>query len=222
MADDVRCDPDAVGRCPPYPRRPIGSSAPDSRFSKAPHLALLVLSPEHVGAILTGERIVNAPPPASPLAAWLTSGDPEDYQGTLLISWVFYRHMSARDEAGRYTYSPRFFARVSSEGIAPFTMVMSQEWHERANETMALPACGRSVHHVPRSWVLPMLVLKSQRDLPPYPAWEFELLTQEVVIHRHCLRASKPLVGSPLYGTKSVRSNGEDFGPPPPPDLGRR
>ena len=83
MADDVRRDPDAVGRCPPYPRRPIGSSAPDTRFGKAPQLALLVLSPEHVGAILKGERIVNAPPSASPLAAWLTSGDPEDFQGTV-------------------------------------------------------------------------------------------------------------------------------------------
>jgi hypothetical protein len=181
-----------------------------------------VLSPEHVGAILKGKRIVNAPSSASPLAAWLTSGDPEDFQGTLVISWVFYRHMSARDAAGRYTYDPFFFARVSSEGIAPFTMAMSKEWHERANETMALPACGRSVHHVPRSWVLPMLILKAQRDLPPYPQWEFELLTQEVVIHRHCLRASKPLVGTTLYDAHDVCSSWEDFGPPPPPDLGRR
>ena len=222
MADDVRRDPDAVGRCPPYPRLPIGSSAPDTRFAKAPHLTLLVLSPEHVGAILKGERIVRAPPSASPLAAWLTSGDPEDFQGTLVISWVFYRHMSVRDTAGQYMYDPFFFARVSSEGIAPFTMVMNKEWHERANGTMALPACGRSVHHVPLSWVLPMILLKAQRDLPPYPEWEFELLTQEVVIHRHCLRASKPLVGAPIYDVRDVCSSWEDFGPPPPQDLGRR
>ena len=214
MADDVRRDPDAVGRCPPYPRRPIGSSAPDTRFGKAPQLALFVISPEHVGAILKGERVVTAPPSASPLAAWLTSGDPEDFQGTLVISWVFYRHMSARDEAGRFTYDPHFFARVSSEGIAPFTMVMSKEWHERANETMALPACGRSVHHVPRSWVLPMLILKAQRDLPPCPEWEFELLTQEVFIHRHCLHASKPLVGTTLYDAKDVVRANPDFGAP--------
>ncbi len=112
--------------------------------------------------------------------------------------------MSARDEAGSFTYDPRFFARVSSEGIAPLTMVMSKEWHERANETMALSTCGRSVHHVPRSWVLSMLILKAQRVLPPCPEWEFELLIQEVVIHRHCLRASKPLVGTTLYDAKNV------------------
>jgi hypothetical protein len=110
-------------------------------------------------------------------------------------------------------------------------MVMSQEWHERANETMTLPAFGRSVHHVPPSWVLPMLILKAQRHLPPYPEWKFELLTQEVVIHRHCLRASKPLVGITLYDAKDVQitswsegvvGTNPDFGPPPPSDLGRR
>jgi hypothetical protein len=67
-----------------------------------------------------------------------------------------------------------------------------------------------------------MLILKAQRDLPPYPEWEFELLTQEIVIHRHCLRASKPLLGTPLYDARDARSSWEDFGPPPSPDLGRR
>jgi hypothetical protein len=110
-------------------------------------------------------------------------------------------------------------------------MVMTAEWHARANETMALPACGRSVHHIPWSWVLPMLILKAQRDLPQCPEWEFELLTQEVVIHRHCLRASKPLIGTTLYDAKDILApswsegvvgTNPDFGPPPSSDLRRR
>ena len=224
MANDVRRDPDAVGRCPPYPRQPIGSSASSSRFQDAPPIALLVLSPEHVGTILTGERIVTSPPPLSPLADWLHSGDPETFRGPLLMSWIFYRHMSLRDDKGQFSYNPRFFVRVVSDGLAPFTMIMDQEWHERANATMALPACGRSVHQVPRNLVLPLLNTRAQRDVPVFVDWEFEVLTQEVVIHRHCLRSSKPLVGTTLYDEKDLVDTPprSDFGVPPPADLGRR
>jgi hypothetical protein len=38
------------------------------------------------------------------------------------------------------------------------------------------------------------------------------VLTQEVVIHRHCLRTSKPLVGTTLYDDKNLHSE-------PNPDL---
>ena len=194
MANDVRRDPDAVGRCPPYPRQPIGSSASSSRFQDAPHIALLVLSPEHVGTILTGERIVTSPPPLSPLADWLHSGDPETFRGPLLMSWIFYRHMSLRDDKGQFSYNPRFFVRVVSDGLAPFTMIMDQEY------------------------------TRAQRDVPVFVDWEFEVLTQEVVIHRHCLRSSKPLVGTTLYDEKDLVDTPprSDFGVPPPADLGRR
>ena len=224
MADDVCLDPDAVGRCPPYPRQPIGTAASSSRFPDSPHLTLLLLSPEHVGTILTGERIVNAPPPLSPLTDWLTSGDPETFRGTLLISWVFYRHMSLRDDSGLFGYKPQFFVRVVSDGLAPFTMIMDQEWYERANATMALPACGRSVHQVPRNMVRPLLATRAQRDVPVFQDWEFEILTQEVVIHRHCLRSSKPLMGTTVYDDADSKPAPprQDFGVPPPADLGWR
>jgi hypothetical protein len=131
--------------------------------------------------------------------------------------------MSLRDDRGHFSYNPRFFVRVVSDGLAPFTMLMDQEWHERANVTMALPACGRSVHHVPRNLVRPLLATRGQRDVPVFEDWEFEVLTQEVVIHRHCLRPSKPLVGTTLYDDKDLDpAPRPDFGVPPPADLGRR
>jgi hypothetical protein len=108
------------------------------------------------------------PPPLSPLADWLNSGDPETFRGTLLISWIFYRHMSLRDDRRHFSYNPRFFVRVVNDGLAPFTMLMDQEWHERANATMALPACGRSGHHVPRNLVRPLLATRVQPDVPVF------------------------------------------------------
>jgi hypothetical protein len=99
------------------------------------------------------------------------------------MSWVFFRHMTLRDKQGNFTYKPRFYLRVASEGIAPFTMEMPSEWHEQANATMALPACGRSVHHVPLRWVLPVLLHRGQREVLTLPEW----VSHEVTIHRHCL-----------------------------------
>jgi hypothetical protein len=102
-------------------------------------------------------------------------------------------------------------------------MLMDQEWHERANATMALPACGRSVHHVPLCLVRPLLRIRGQRNVPILADWEFEVLTQEVVIHRHCLRNSKLLVGTTLYDDKDLAPEPRpDFGAPSPSALGRR
>jgi hypothetical protein len=97
MADGLSRDPDAVGRCPPY-ATVMSSSTP--RFLSAPQLVLLVLSQEHVETILQEERLVASLPAASPLAAWLNSGNSEDFDGPLIISWVFYRHMTLRDPPG--------------------------------------------------------------------------------------------------------------------------
>jgi hypothetical protein len=128
------------------------------------------------------------------------------------MSWVFFRHMTLRDEQGNFTYKPRFYVRVASEGIAPFTMEMPSEWHEKANATMALPACGRSVHHVPLRWVLPVLLRRGQREVLILPEWECEVLSHEVTIHRHCLRASKFLLGTAIYDDR-------DKAPQPQPDF---
>jgi hypothetical protein len=97
MADDLSHDPDAVGRCPPY-ATVTSSSTP--RFLSAPQFVLLVLSQGHVETILQEERLVASPPAASPLATWLNSGNSEDFNGPLIISWVFYRHMTLRDPPG--------------------------------------------------------------------------------------------------------------------------
>ena len=101
MADGLSRDPDAVGRCPPYATI-TSSSTP--RFLSAPQLVLLVLSQEHVETIIQEERLVTSPPASSSLAAWLISGNPEDFDGPLILSWVFYRHMTLRDPQGRFTY----------------------------------------------------------------------------------------------------------------------
>jgi hypothetical protein len=215
MAANFSRDPDAVGRCPPYPRQPLPASVFESRFLKSPHLTVFVLSHEHVVEVLRGERLLTTPPRHSPLAPWLCSGDPEDFEGSLLMSWVFFRHMTVRDANGAFTYKPRFYVRVASEGIAPFAMEMPSEWHERANATMALPACGRSVHHVPFRWVLPVLLRRGNREAPTVPEWECEVLSHEVIIHRHCLRASKHLLCTAVYDDKDNASRSQpDFGAP--------
>ncbi len=116
MADDLSRDPDAVGRCPPYA---IVSSPATPRFLSAPQLVLLVLSQEHMETFIQGEPVVTSPPASSPLAAWLTSGNAEDFEGPLIISWVFYRHMTLRDGDGRFTYTPNFYVRVTSDGFSP-------------------------------------------------------------------------------------------------------
>jgi hypothetical protein len=169
------------------------------------------------------ERLVTSPPPSSPLAAWLTSGNSEDFDGPLIISWVFYRHMTLRDSQGRFTYKPDFYVRVTSEGLSPFTMRTTAEWHKRAESTMGIPACGRLVQHVPQAWVRPLLLNRWPRQLAPHPDWEFEILSMEVVLQSHWLRASRPLLEISLFKTDAPDAHSSsDFGTPLPPDLGGR
>ncbi len=196
-------------------RGSLPASVFEYRFLASPHLTVFVLSREHVIEVLRGERILTTPPRHSPLAPWLRSGNPEDFEGSLLMSWVFFRHMTLRDEHGNFTYKPRFFVRVASEGISPFAMEMPSEWHEQANATMALPACGRSVHHVPFRWVLPVLPRRGNREAPTVLEWECEVLSHEVIIHRHCLRTSKRLLCTAVYDDKDNDPRPEtDFGAP--------
>jgi hypothetical protein len=86
MAGDSSRDPDAVGRCPPYPRQPLPVSVSETRFLASPHLTVFLLSHEHMSEVLRGERVVTAPPQHSPLAPWLCSGNPEDFDGPILMS----------------------------------------------------------------------------------------------------------------------------------------
>jgi len=223
MATDSKRDPDAVGRCPPYSGRALSPRDVVPRFLDSPHLTLLLVNEEHLQAILPGERLVTSPPTDSPLYAWLTTGDPETYRGPLVISWVFFKDMTLRDEGGQFLYSPLFFARVVSQGQPPFVIQMTSAWHERANTTMALPARGRSVHHLPARLVQVSLKARGHFVHRPFPGWDFELLTMEVVLHTHCLRASRALLGGALLGsTTSLDLSQQDFGTPPPPDLGGR
>jgi hypothetical protein len=192
----------------------------EPRFVHSPHLTLLLVDEAHLRALLPGERIVTSSPVSSPLHAWLSTGDPEAFCGPLVISWVFFRDMTLRDNQGRYTYNPRFFARVASEGQEPFSIQMTSEWHERANTTMALPACGQTVHHLPLRWVQAFLQARGHGDPHPTPDWDFELLTVKVVLHQHCLRASRSLLGGALLGsTSSLDLGTPDFGTPPSTDL---
>jgi hypothetical protein len=213
-------DPDAVGRCPPYATI-TSSSMP--RFLSAPQLVLLVLSQEHVETIIQEKRLVTSPPASSPLAAWLISGNPEDFDGPLILSWVFYRHMTLRDSQGRFTYQPNFYVRVTSDGLPPFTMQTTSTWHSKAEATMGLPACGRVVQHVPLRWVRLLLLNRWTRTLPPPADWDFEILSMEVMLHSHYLRASRPLLEMSLFKTDTPDANSSsDFGTPLPPDLGER
>ncbi len=223
MATGFNRDPDAVGRCPPYSGRVSSPRDTEPRFLDSPHLTLLLVNEEHLRTILPGERLVTSPPTDSPLHAWLSTGDPEAYSGPLVISWVFFKHMTLRDEEGHYAYNPLFFARVVSQDQSPFIIQMTSAWHERANTTMALPACGRTVHHIPAQFVQLSLQARGHFVHRRFPDWEFELLTMEVVLHTHCLRASRSLLGGALLGsTTSLDQRRQDFGTPPPTDLGGR
>ncbi len=220
MAADFTRDPESVRRCPPCSMRASSPRDDEPRFLDSPHLTLLLVNEEHLRAILPGERIVNSPPPDSPLHAWLFTGDPEAYCGPLLISCVFFRDMTLRDEDGRYTYNPLFFARVVSQGHSPFVVQMTSAWHERANTTMTLPARSRSVHHIPGRLVPAFLQARGHYAHRPFPDWDFELLTMEVVLHPHCLRACRLLLGGALLGsTTSLDLSQQDFGTPPSTDL---
>jgi hypothetical protein len=216
MAADSTCDLESVGRCTPYSTRASSPRDVEPRILDYPHLTLLLVNEEHLRAILPGEQLVNSPPRESPLHAWLSTGDPEAYCGPLIISWVFFRDMILRDEEGRYTYNPLFFARVVSQGHSPFVVQMTSAWHERANTTMALPARDRSVHHIPGRLVPAFLQARGHYDHRPFSGWDFELLTMEVILHPHCLRASRRLLGGALLGsTTSLDLSRQDFGTPP-------
>jgi hypothetical protein len=205
MAGDFSRDLDTVGRCPPYGT--LATAEP--HFLASPHLTLLLVNKEHLRALLPGERIMTSPPEASLLRTWLDTGDPESYCGPLVISWVFFRHMSLKDEQGCYTYSPRLFARIILEGQEPVITQMDAAWHERANTTMALSANNRTVHHIPLACVQRYLRKRGNVDVFVFPNWDFELLTMEEVLHPNCLRAScSLLVGALIDPSTAKRSDG--------------
>ena len=168
-----------TGRCSPYSDMPISTSD-----SVSVTLSLLVLSPEHIGTTFPRERVVSAPPLSSPLHNWMVSGTPDGFIGPLDTSWVFYRDMAMRDEIGNATYRPSYFARVTSADTEPFIMRMTADWFATAKRYLALPAHGRSVHHVTGDEV--QAILNSTDYEPPTPKdWEFEVLTKKVVFHAH-------------------------------------
>ena len=169
-----------TGRCSPYSDMPISSSS-----SNSVTLALLVLSPEHIGTTFPRERVVSAPPLSSPLHNWMVSGTPDGFIGPLDTSWVFYRDMAMRDEIGNATYRPSYFARVTSDDTEPFIMRMTADWFATAKRYFALPAHGRSVHHVKGHEVQAILSSTNYDSLPTPHDWEFEVLTKKVVFHAH-------------------------------------
>jgi hypothetical protein len=130
-------------RCPPYTHMPSLEIC-----SAPPHLALMVISTDHVESFFPGEKCVSTHTPASPLHNWMVKGDPDSFIGVLCTSWVFYRDMDKRNEDGRTFYRPLFHARVSSADQEPFIMRMTAEWFKAAKAHMDSPSLGRSVHHV--------------------------------------------------------------------------
>ena len=143
MVAHVNPTPGTTTRCPPYAHMP-----PPGLCSAPIHLALLVISTEHVESLFPGEKCVSEPPSASPLHEWMVKGEPDSFIGVLCTSWVFYRDANKRNEDGNMPYRPLFFARVTSENHEPFLMRMSAEWFKAAKAHMDLPSLGRSVHHV--------------------------------------------------------------------------
>ena len=132
----------------------------------------MVLSPEHIGTTFPREEVISAPPLSSPLHNWMVSGTPNGFIGPLDTSWVFYRDMAMRDENGNATYRPSYFARVTSADTKPFIMRMTADWFATAKQYLALPAHGRSVHHVTGDEV--QAILNSTDYEPPTPKdWEF-------------------------------------------------
>ena len=169
-----------TGRCSPYSDMPISTSN-----SVSVTLALLVLSPEHIGTTFPRERVVSAPPLSSPLHNWMVLGTPEGFIGPLDTSWVFYRDMAMHDEIGNATYRPSYFARVTSADTEPYIMRMTADWFATAKRYLALPAHGRSVHHVKGHEVQAILSSANHDSLPTPQDWEFEVLTKKVVFHAH-------------------------------------
>ncbi len=111
-----------TGRCSPYSDMPISTSD-----SVSVTLALLVLSPEHIGTIFPRDRVVSAPPLSSLLHNWMVLGNPDGFIGPLDTSWVFYRDMAMHDEIRNATYRPSYFARVTSADTEPFIMRMTAD-----------------------------------------------------------------------------------------------
>ena len=122
-------------RCSPYSDMPISTSD-----SVSVTLALLVLSPEHIGTTFPRDRVVSAPPLSSPFHNWMVSGTLDGFIGPLDTSWVFYRDMAMRDEIGNATYRPSYFVRVTSTDTEPFIMRMTANWFATAKRYLALPA----------------------------------------------------------------------------------
>ncbi len=139
MVAHVEPTPRPATRCPSYAHMP-----PLGHCSVPLHLALLVLSTEHMESLLPGEKCVSAPPLASPLHDWMVKGDPDSFIGVLCTSWVFYRDM---DKDGDISYRPLLFARVSSADQEPFIMRMTAEWFKAAKAcihglTLSWPFCN--------------------------------------------------------------------------------
>ncbi len=122
MVAHVNPTPGTTTRCPPYAHMP-----PPGLCSAPIHLALLVISTEHVESLFPGEKCVLEPPSASPLHGWMVKGEPDSFIGVLCTSWLFYRDANKRNEDGNMPYRPLFFARVTSENHEPFIMRMSAE-----------------------------------------------------------------------------------------------
>jgi hypothetical protein len=75
--------------------------------------------------------------------------------------------------------------QVSSVDMEPFIMRMTADWFATAKRHLALPAHGRSVHHVKGHEVQAILSTTNYDSLPTPQDWEFEVLTKKVVFHTH-------------------------------------
>jgi hypothetical protein len=78
MVAHVDAPPKATERVSPYSDTPFPASVATT------HLALLVLSPEHIGTFFPGDKIVSSPPLGSPPHGWITSGDPKKFIGCMV------------------------------------------------------------------------------------------------------------------------------------------
>jgi hypothetical protein len=138
MVAHVYPTPGTTTRCPPY------AHMPPPRLCSAPlHLALLVISTEHVESLFPGEKCVSEPPSASPLHDWMVKGEPDSFIGVLCTLWVFYRDANKRNDDENMPYRPLFFARVTSENHGPFIMRM----HE-----CRMVQSSKSTHGLTLSW----------------------------------------------------------------------
>ncbi len=180
MVAHVDPTPGTATRCPPYARMPSLAHC-----SAHLHLALLVLSTEHVESLFPGEKCVSAPPLASPLHDCMVKEDSDSFIGVLCTSWVFYRDTGKRNDDGNISYRPLLFARVSSANQEPFITRMTAEWFKAAKAHLDSPSLGRSVYHVKGHRVQPTLNSQVHRKRATPNDWEFEVLTKMVVVQKH-------------------------------------